>query len=162
MRLRVSVQRGNPVGVFLLHARARRAHLVVIGTHQRTGLTRFRIGSIAETVTLRAACPVLIVPGPGRGSMADVPTSFGQILCAVDFRAASHDAGHHAFSVARKDHGRSRSFTSRKTCLRQVCLDTHTTPACRSIRGSSRQDAWPRLQEVIPKEMRRSGRFMSA
>lgn len=159
VRLKVSVQHGNPAGVILLHARARRPHLVVIGTHQRTGLTRFRIGSIAETVTLRAACPVLIVPGPARGSMADVPTSFGQILCAVDFSAASDDALHHAFSLARKDHGR--------VTLVHVAKDMSPTSVSRhtyhvrlpEYHRLVAQDAWRRLQEIIPKEMRRSGRI---
>lgn len=42
-------------------ARARRADLIVIGTHGRTGPARFFIGSIAARVVATAPCPVLTV-----------------------------------------------------------------------------------------------------
>ena len=35
--------------------------LVVMGTHGRTGLTRFVLGSVAENVVRRSYCPVLTV-----------------------------------------------------------------------------------------------------
>lgn len=38
------------------------AGLIVIGTHGRTGLYHFLMGSVAEHVARKAACPVLIVP----------------------------------------------------------------------------------------------------
>lgn len=38
------------------------AHLIVIGTHGRTGLYHFLMGSVAEHVARHAACPVMIVP----------------------------------------------------------------------------------------------------
>jgi nucleotide-binding universal stress UspA family protein len=158
VRLKVSVQHGNPAGVILLHARARRPHLVVIATHQRTGLRRFRSGSIAETVTLRAACPVLIVPGPARGSIADVPTSFGRILCAVDFRAASHEALHQAFSLAKKGDGHvTLVHVPKGISAASVSRNAHQSrvPEYQRFLG---HDAWRRLQEVIPTDMRRSGR----
>lgn len=42
-------------------ARARGARLLVLGTVGRTGLTRFLLGRVAETVTRDATCPTLIV-----------------------------------------------------------------------------------------------------
>lgn len=42
-------------------ARAREAELLVIGTHGRTGLTRFLLGSVAESVIQHAPCSVLVV-----------------------------------------------------------------------------------------------------
>jgi nucleotide-binding universal stress UspA family protein len=36
----VSVQLGDPAGVILLHARAKYPDLIVLGTHQRTGMDR--------------------------------------------------------------------------------------------------------------------------
>jgi nucleotide-binding universal stress UspA family protein len=39
--------------------------LIVIGTHGRTGLPRFLLGSIAERVVQTAACPVLTVKRAG-------------------------------------------------------------------------------------------------
>jgi len=44
-------------------ARARRADLIVMGTHGRTGFSRFFIGSVAERVIPLAPCPVLTVRG---------------------------------------------------------------------------------------------------
>jgi nucleotide-binding universal stress UspA family protein len=44
-------------------ARARRADVIVMGTHGRTGLARFFMGSVAERVIGTAPCPVLTVRG---------------------------------------------------------------------------------------------------
>ena len=38
------------------------ADLIVIGTHGRTGLNHFLMGSVAEHVARKSACPVLIIP----------------------------------------------------------------------------------------------------
>lgn len=37
------------------------ADVVVVGTHGRTGVTRFVVGSVAESVVRRASCPVIVV-----------------------------------------------------------------------------------------------------
>ena len=49
-------------------AARRRADLVVIGSHGRTGLTRLVLGSVAARVLALARCPVLTVRRavPGR------------------------------------------------------------------------------------------------
>jgi len=44
-------------------AKRQRAGLVVIGTHGRTGVARFFLGSVAARVTATAPCPVLTVRG---------------------------------------------------------------------------------------------------
>lgn len=38
------------------------ADLIVIGTHGRTGIHHFLMGSVAEHVARKSACPVMIVP----------------------------------------------------------------------------------------------------
>jgi len=38
------------------------ADLIVVGTHGRSGLYHFLMGSVAEHVARKSACPVLIVP----------------------------------------------------------------------------------------------------
>jgi nucleotide-binding universal stress UspA family protein len=40
------------------------AHLIVIGTHNRKGLNRFLLGSVAEETVRTAPCPVLVIPAP--------------------------------------------------------------------------------------------------
>lgn len=47
-------------------ARERGADLIVIGTHGRTGLSHMLMGSVAEKVVRKAACPVLTVRKPGQ------------------------------------------------------------------------------------------------
>lgn len=44
-------------------ARLRKADLIVIGTHGRTGLARLFLGSVASRVVAGARCPVLTVRG---------------------------------------------------------------------------------------------------
>jgi universal stress protein A len=44
-------------------ARSRRAGLIVMGTHGRTGLAKLFLGSVAERVVGSAPCPVMTVRG---------------------------------------------------------------------------------------------------
>ncbi len=44
-------------------ARSKKADLIVIGTHGRTGLAKFFLGSVASRVVAAASCPVLTVRG---------------------------------------------------------------------------------------------------
>jgi nucleotide-binding universal stress UspA family protein len=45
--------------------------LIVMGTHGRTGLKRLLMGSVAEQVLRRAACPVLTVKAPPPAGKGD-------------------------------------------------------------------------------------------
>jgi nucleotide-binding universal stress UspA family protein len=47
-------------------ARSRRADVIVMGTHGRTGLTRALLGSVAARVVATATCPVLTVRAAAR------------------------------------------------------------------------------------------------
>ena len=157
VRFKVGVQQGNPAGVILLHARSRRPHVIVMGTHQRTGLERLRAGSVAETVALRAACPVLIVPEPTASPVAHA-SCFKSMLCAVDFSAASNAAVRQTLSLATQCKGR--------VTLVHVVEGISSTSAFQSIsdirvpeyRTLLTRAAWRRLQEAISPEERRSER----
>jgi nucleotide-binding universal stress UspA family protein len=59
--LRKTVKIGEPRAQILAHAAADSVDLIVIGTHGRTGATRFVLGSVAERVVREANCPVLTV-----------------------------------------------------------------------------------------------------
>lgn len=54
---------GVPHEQIVRMARSKRADLVVIGTHGRTGLAKFFLGSVAGRVVSIASCPVLTVRG---------------------------------------------------------------------------------------------------
>ena len=44
-------------------AKSKKADLIVIGTHGRTGLAEFFLGSVASRVAAAASCPVMTVRG---------------------------------------------------------------------------------------------------
>ena len=60
--VRTVEQHGDPARTIVLHANARNADLVVLGSNRRRGWQRFREGSVGERVLRRAAWAVLIVP----------------------------------------------------------------------------------------------------
>jgi nucleotide-binding universal stress UspA family protein len=65
---------GVPHEVIVETAKARKAELIVMATHGRSGLSHLLMGSVAEKVVRSAGCPVLTVragdakkPTAGRG-----------------------------------------------------------------------------------------------
>jgi nucleotide-binding universal stress UspA family protein len=69
---------GHPAGQIVRVARERKADLIVLGTHGRTGVGRFLLGSVAEEVLRKAPCPVLTAKSPLPGEQLGgepVPTS---------------------------------------------------------------------------------------
>jgi nucleotide-binding universal stress UspA family protein len=75
---------GVPWAEIVETARDAHADLIVVGTHGRTGVSRFFLGSVAEKVVRHAPCSVLVTRGE--------PTAFARILCPVDFSASSREA----------------------------------------------------------------------
>jgi nucleotide-binding universal stress UspA family protein len=55
------ISRGFPPDGILAMAAESRCHVIVMGTHGRTGLLRSLMGSVAESVLSQAECPVMIV-----------------------------------------------------------------------------------------------------
>lgn len=64
VKVRRLLVEGNPVDEILTHARDETVDLIVMGTHGASGLTRLLMGSVAESVTRRAECPVLTLRKP--------------------------------------------------------------------------------------------------
>lgn len=62
-RIRVTrvTELGDPAGVILDQCAAYRADLIVMGTHGRSGVSRWMLGSVAERVLRSAQVPVLLV-----------------------------------------------------------------------------------------------------
>lgn len=56
---------GAPFVEIIRYAREHEIDLIVIGTHGRTGLTHVLMGSVAERVVRKSACPVLTVRPDG-------------------------------------------------------------------------------------------------
>jgi nucleotide-binding universal stress UspA family protein len=59
------LRQGVPLSNIVKMARELAVDLIVMGTHGRTGIEHFLIGSVAEKVVRKAPCPVLTVPRPG-------------------------------------------------------------------------------------------------
>jgi universal stress protein A len=70
---------GAPVDELLRFAKRENVDLIVMGSHGRTGLPRLLMGSVAEGVTRRAECPVLIVKQPAM--------AVGHVLTSEDLMA---------------------------------------------------------------------------
>jgi nucleotide-binding universal stress UspA family protein len=70
--------------------------LIVIGTHQRQGVKRFFLGSVAEMVTRHAPCSVLVVPA-NAALRTRRPT---EVVAATDFSPPSLVALDRARSLA--------------------------------------------------------------
>ena len=62
-RVRMLLLEGVPAERIARAAKSQRAELIVIGTHGRTGLARFFVGSVADRVVSMAPCPVMTVRG---------------------------------------------------------------------------------------------------
>jgi nucleotide-binding universal stress UspA family protein len=56
--------RGAPAREIIEFAKCKGVDLIVMASHGRTGLARLVMGSVAEEVTRKAPCPVLIVKQP--------------------------------------------------------------------------------------------------
>jgi nucleotide-binding universal stress UspA family protein len=54
---------GVPTDVIVRTAEAEAAAMIVMGTHGRSGVARFLLGSVADRVVRTATCPVLTVRG---------------------------------------------------------------------------------------------------
>lgn len=59
---RIVLERGaNPAEIIAREAKKLKAGMIIMGSHGRTGLQRFMLGSVAEKTLRYADCPVLVV-----------------------------------------------------------------------------------------------------
>ncbi len=97
---------GNPAQEIVRIAEEEAVEMIVMSTHGRTGLAHVLMGSVAEQVVRRAACPVLTLgqsaPGPLKAKCPETESdSQGKtVLFATDFSASSNAALQHASSLA--------------------------------------------------------------
>jgi nucleotide-binding universal stress UspA family protein len=87
-------------------AESQTVNLIVIGTHGLRGFDRLVLGSVAEKVLRRAACPVLTVRKPAHHvvSSAHDPglVHLNKMLFCADFSDPAHSASKYAFSIAKE------------------------------------------------------------
>ena len=90
-----ALHEGFPDAALCQAARDLRADLVVVGTHGRTGLRWFFLGSVAAGVVRGCPTDVLVVRGEPAGH-----GGFRRILVGTDFTPASDAALEHALDLA--------------------------------------------------------------
>jgi nucleotide-binding universal stress UspA family protein len=151
VRMSVSVQHGDPVGVILVHANSSGCDLIVLGTHNRTGFERLRSGSVAEQVTRQAACPVLVVPVPD-GSDRHNAGSFANVLCPIDFSEVATAALKQAIRVVDETRGRLTVMHVLPNLDPMSRYAYHLSS--RDYGPLLKHDAWQRLQECFRSELR--------
>lgn len=82
-----SISRWGSIDQFLKYARKQKAGLIVVTTHERKGVGKFRLGGFTRTLIEKSPIPVLTVRPDSQ-----VPTSFSRILFPTDFSKTSKQA----------------------------------------------------------------------
>jgi len=98
----IVVERGDACSEILRQAIDRKADLIVMGTHGRTGLRHVLLGSVTEKIIRNASCPVLVVPPHAAAVGGDASAVFKRIVCATDFSKPSGAALTYALALAQE------------------------------------------------------------
>jgi nucleotide-binding universal stress UspA family protein len=77
-----SVLDGPVAATLIEHVRSRKADLVVMTTHGRTGLSRFFLGSVADRLVRELHCPILLLPP--EAPQVPEPGAIARILIPLD------------------------------------------------------------------------------
>ena len=64
IRCEQQIRNGVPFVEIIRYAKARKADMIVMGSHGRTGLRQMLVGSVAEKVVRKAHCSVLVIKHP--------------------------------------------------------------------------------------------------
>ncbi|HTM26046.1 MAG TPA: universal stress protein [Vicinamibacterales bacterium] len=152
----LKIGEGDPLTAIVEAAEALEADLIVMGTHGRSGFQRLLLGSVAENLLRKTACPVLTVP-----PRADETTSlaFGRMLCAIDFSPASLHALEYAAGFASGVQTELYALnvvelmTEGGTALRDELV-----PGTPDFRAEFRRAAAERLTSAIPASVRACAR----
>jgi nucleotide-binding universal stress UspA family protein len=143
-------QAESAVTAILDEAVDRRADILVVGTHGRSGFKRLLLGSVAEAVIRRSPCPTFVVPPRAADIPAATPVRFRHILCAVDFSECSTIAATQALQL------------SHETAAHLTLLHVIETPPELSedtlatdfnvdrIRAAAEAEALRRLRDLVP------------
>jgi nucleotide-binding universal stress UspA family protein len=147
--LELRLQQGDPAGVILLHARAHRAQLIVLGTESRSRFERLRTRSVAERVARAATMPILVVPEASAAPERSVP-SLRRIVAALDFSAASTRALDEALLLACAADGRvTMVHVLPESGSAGLAGPGHRVGVLEYSDRLLRQDAWQRLDGII-------------
>jgi nucleotide-binding universal stress UspA family protein len=130
-----------------------KADLIVIASHGRSGFERLLLGSITEKILRKSACPVMVVP-PRLDGVPASGVSFKEILCPVDFSAASLRALTYAMSLAEESDGRLTAVH-----VIEVPPELYASPMpdfvnVAELRAAAEAESLRRLRALIPEAVR--------
>ena len=135
---------------------ALKANLVVIGSHGRGGFEKLLLGSVAERVIRKAACPIMVVPRGAPDAAGAAPAHVSRILCPVDFSSASVRALDYAMDIQAKA---SAQLTLIHVIEVPPELRAHATPAgdlnVDQIRAAAEAECLQQLRSLVPEHVRR-------
>ena len=145
----------NVTREILVQAEALKADLIVMGTHGRSVLERFMLGSTTERVLRRATtCPVMVVPPRAPETPVSDPVQFHRILCPVDFSEGSLAALTYALSLAEEA---DAHLTLLHAIELSPGLDDMTMPPdfnVQALREAAEADVRRRLDGLVPDSVR--------
>jgi nucleotide-binding universal stress UspA family protein len=101
LRLKTTVAYAGAVDLIEQVASEEKVDLIVLGSHGSSGLERLVLGSVAEAVLRKAACPVLVV---GPNCRAELHP-FRSILFATDLETTGLRAAQYASALSEHVHG---------------------------------------------------------
>ncbi len=96
----VAVRGFDPAREIVNYASEHDSDLIVMGTHGRSEIAHFLLGSVAERVMRQASCPVMTISHQEKW-MFETP-EFNKILVPIDFSEFSREAIPHAVEFAAK------------------------------------------------------------
>ena len=96
---RVNIRGISPSAKIIEYAEEKEIDLITMGTHGRTAVSHFLLGSVAERVVRSAPCPVLTV-GPEHGAETK-SMIYKNILVPVDFSEPCKNALKYAVTIGR-------------------------------------------------------------
>jgi len=149
----------GPVAAEILdRAKTMPADLLVMGTHGRSGFERLMLGSIAEKVLRKAACPVLTVPPRAADVVPVPPVLFKHIVCATDFSDCATHALDYAMSLAQEADARLTVLHVLEV-PEDLTPDLYETahdgePTLASYVKAANRDRRERLQAAVPETVR--------
>ena len=77
----IAVVEGSAVEVILNRVASAKPDLIVMGSHGRSGISRLRLGSVAENVVRATSTPTLVAKAHANGA----PAKISRVLCPVNF-----------------------------------------------------------------------------
>ncbi len=139
LRLKTTIAYAGAVDLIEQVASEEKVDLIVLGSHGSSGLDRLVLGSVAETVLRKAACPVLVV-GPNCHAEQN---PFRSILLATNLDAMGLRAAQYASALSEHAHGR--------LTLLHVIENQKNVPSVESrlIENRLRQELWSLLPSDV-------------